>query len=87
MYTIRITKNFVKRISKLSAKDQQSIKLKLENLAKDPFSSPNCKKLKGYKNVYRMRHSNYRIIYEVNNSELIIIVINVGHRREIYAGY
>jgi len=44
---------------------------------------PGCKKLKG-RNGYRIRLADYRIIYEILDKALIIDVINLGHRKEIY---
>ncbi len=43
-----------------------------------------CKKLKGYKNSYRIRAGDYRIIYEVEDKILRILVIAVGHRKDVY---
>lgn len=43
-----------------------------------------AKALKGFAGLYRLRVGDYRIIYCVNENELVILVIKVGHRREIY---
>ena len=45
---------------------------------------PGCKKLKGYKNAWRIRVGNYRIIYEVEDKLLRILIVGTGHRRDIY---
>jgi mRNA interferase RelE/StbE len=42
------------------------------------------RKLAGYTDRYRLRVGNYRVIYEIVESELIILIVGVGHRREIY---
>jgi mRNA interferase RelE/StbE len=47
----------------------------------------NVKKLKGYSDLLRLRVGDYRIIYKVNNGELIVLVIDVGNRGEIYKRY
>lgn len=44
----------------------------------------NVKKLAGYEDRYRLRVGDYRIIYEVMDRQLIILIVGVGHRREIY---
>ena len=44
----------------------------------------NVKKLIGYEDRYRLRAGDYRVIYEVIDGQLIILVVGVGHRREIY---
>jgi mRNA interferase RelE/StbE len=56
----------------------------VEGLAINPYPA-NTKKLKGTAKFYfRVRTGNYRIIYEVHNQELIIDIIEVGHRKDIY---
>lgn len=52
-------------------------------LADDPF--PNgARKLTGYEDVYRVRVGGYRILYSVGGRELVIIILKIGHRREVY---
>ena len=51
------------------------------------FLNPNpagCVKLVGYDIEYRIRVGNYRVIYQIHNSVLIILVIEIGHRKDIY---
>jgi len=43
-----------------------------------------CKKLSGYKNAYRIRVGDYRVIYEIEDKVLRILVIAIGHRKNIY---
>ena len=54
-----------------------------ESLRQEPFPL-GSKKLTGTRNAYRVRAGDYRLIYEVRGDELIIQVIRVGHRREVY---
>lgn len=54
-----------------------------ETLQENPFP-PGHKKLTGSSNSYRVRSGDYRLIYEIRQGELIIQVIRVGHRREVY---
>jgi mRNA interferase RelE/StbE len=44
----------------------------------------NVKKLAGYADRYRLRVGDYRVIYEIMDEQLVILVLGVGHRREIY---
>ena len=44
----------------------------------------NVKKLAGYEDRYRLRVGDYRVIYEIMDEQLVILVVGVGHRREIY---
>jgi mRNA interferase RelE/StbE len=41
-------------------------------------------KLTGLEHAYRLRHGDYRIIYEVHEDRLLVLVIRIGHRREVY---
>lgn len=43
-----------------------------------------CKKLKGYKNSFRIRVGNYRVIYEIEDNVLRILVLAIGHRKDVY---
>jgi mRNA interferase RelE/StbE len=65
---IQYTKSAVKQINSLDKYTKQRIKNGIEKL---PFGD--IKKLKGYKNTYRLRIGNYRIIYQLYNDDTIII--------------
>lgn len=52
-------------------------------LAANPFP-PKSKKLAALDDLHRVRVGDYRLIYSVENNELIIVVVSVGHRRDIY---
>jgi mRNA interferase RelE/StbE len=57
----------------------------LAPLGDDPRrEDANIKKLTGYQDRYRLRVGGYRVIYEVIDGQLVILVVGVGHRREIY---
>jgi len=57
----------------------------LTPLGEDPRrSDANVKELAGYEDRYRLRVGDYRIIYEVIDRQLVILIVGVGHRREIY---
>jgi mRNA interferase RelE/StbE len=55
----------------------------IENLSEEPRPS-GCKKLKGRKDQYRVRSGDYRIIYSVEDALLVVEVIALGHRRDVY---
>ena len=52
-------------------------------LAKDPFP-PGHKKLKGPKDMYRIRVANYRIIYTIHHQAITVEILKVAHQKEIY---
>lgn len=82
-YKIEITKNAEKQLRKLSDSVSKKISIAILSLTENP--RPNgCKKLKGKDLAYRIRVSDYRIIYEVFDNELLIVVVAAGHRKEIY---
>ncbi|BAY98622.1 addiction module antitoxin [Tolypothrix tenuis PCC 7101] len=68
---------------KLSPELQDRIQIKIDSLAIEP--RPNgVKKLKGTENSYRIRVGDYRIIYEVYDDVLLVNVVEMGHRRNVY---
>lgn len=69
-----------KQLKKLPKIVQISISQRLVKLRLDQTS--NIKKLAGYKNIYRVRVANYRIVYELTGEKMYVIL--VGHRREVY---
>ena len=78
-------------LSKAARKQLGSLPTFIHNKIVEDFStlaaSPRpggCKKLKGYKNAYRIRVGDYRIIYEIEDKVLRILVIAIGHRKDVY---
>jgi mRNA interferase RelE/StbE len=72
-----------KELKKLDKQIIPRILQAVEDLADNPYSL-NSKKLTGSDSIYRIRVRDYRIIYNIKSSILIIEIIKVGHRREIY---
>ena len=81
-YDLKIQKNVQKSLAKISEPFQTKIIDKIYDLANDPYY--NAKKLTG-REAYRIRVGNYRVIYEINNNELVVLVVSVGHRKDIYS--
>ncbi len=54
----------------------------IQNLAENPRPA-GCKKLKG-RLGYRIRTGDYRVVYEIDDDRLVVLIIDTGHRREIY---
>ena len=86
-YSIELTPAVEKTLLKLAKKDR-SVMLRIDrailSLSDDP-TPPNSKHLAGdMPNLYRLRVGDYRIIYQVDGDKLIILVVHVGHRREVY---
>lgn len=72
-----------KSFAKLTKTEQLRIITAIESLAFNP--RPNgVKKLKSILNLYRIRIGDYRVIYEINDNVLVINVVKIGHRKEVY---
>lgn len=84
-YKILFTRSAVKMLEKIDFPIQKLIKIKLDILKKD-FNAleNNLKQLKGEKNIFRLRVADYRVIFEKRDSELILLIIRIGQRREVY---
>ena len=65
-------------------KDRQRIVERIRRLAEDP-RPPGCQRLSG-RDRYRLRQGVYRIVYSVEDGRLIVVVIKVGHRKDVYRG-
>jgi len=81
-YKIYFKESVEKDFRKVPKKDLQKILSCIETLAKDP-RPPGHEKLSG-KEKYRVRQGLYRIIYSVQDKELTIWVVKVGHRKDVY---
>ena len=83
VYEILLSKATRKQLSTLPDFIHNKIIEDITNLSVSPRPA-GCKKLKGYKNSYRIRVGDYRVIYEIEDKVLRILVIAIGHRKDIY---
>jgi mRNA interferase RelE/StbE len=82
-YTVVVPKPVQKQLENLIQTERAKVISVLKQIAEDP--RPNgVKKLKGYEKTYRVRVGDYRIIYEVKDRELIVLVLSVSHRKDSY---
>jgi mRNA interferase RelE/StbE len=81
-YTIYLSKKAEKNLNQLPERTAETIFAAISELENNP-RPVGYKKLKG-RDGYRIRCGNYRIIYEIFESTLVIDVINLGHRKNIY---
>lgn len=81
-YEIFFKESVHKDFRKISKKDLKKILSKIEKLGTDPRPS-GSEKLTG-QDLYRIRQGNYRILYSIQDNQLTIWVIKVGHRKDIY---
>jgi mRNA interferase RelE/StbE len=73
----------LKVLRALPRKDQQRIRAVIVLLADNP-RPPGCRQLVGEEHAYRVRSGDCRIIYDVYDDRLLVQVVRVGHRREVY---
>ena len=76
-------KNFLRNIRKVDAK---RIGKKIDSLGENPRPH-GVDKLSGAENIYRIRSENYRVIYQIEEKILHILVLKIGHRKEVYRDY
>ncbi|MDZ8025954.1 MAG: type II toxin-antitoxin system RelE/ParE family toxin [Nostoc sp. DedQUE11] len=82
-YKVEILRGALKQLKKIPSELQERIQIKIDDLATEP--RPNgVKKLKGKENAYRIRVGDYRVIYDIFDDLLVVNVVEVGHRRNIY---
>ncbi len=81
-YKVELKKSAAKEIERLSRKDITAILEKIASLSHNPRPH-DCKKLSG-EEKYRIRSGDYRIIYLIEDDVLIVYVVKVGHRKDVY---
>ena len=82
-YDVVVARRAIRSIARLSRPDQQRVRAAIDLLA-DRRRPPGCVALAGEESVYRVRVGDYRILYEVIDASLVIRVVRVGHRRDVY---
>lgn len=84
-FSIEFVKSARKDFEKLPSKIRERVTEALKLLSLNPYSELlKVKKLKNAEDLFRIRLGDYRVLYEIRNETLIVIVIKIGHRREIY---
>jgi mRNA interferase RelE/StbE len=82
-YSIEFLRTALKELSKLPEDIQQRIAAKIEELKTNPYL-PGVKALKNGDGRLCLRVGDYRVIYRIEDDKLVIIIIKVGHRRNVY---
>jgi mRNA interferase RelE/StbE len=84
-YRVRFRRSAGKEFLDLPVGIQDKIVEALSFLSENPYTDLlRIKKLRGPEKLYRIRIGDYRLVYTVESSELIVIVVKIGHRGEIY---
>jgi mRNA interferase RelE/StbE len=84
-YRVEFLKSAAKEFNALPMKIRARVLEALQLLSTNPFSELlRFKKLKGAESLYRVRVGDYRIVYEVRGAVLLIVIIKIGHRKDVY---
>lgn len=82
-YQVDFKPSAAREFRKLSKDTAERISKKIDSLADDPFPY-GYTEMKGSQSFYRVKVGDYRVIYTVEHDELLILIVTIGHRREIY---
>ena len=83
-YSVHLKRSAAKEIEDLGTRTlRRRIISKIRRLAADPRPA-GCQKLSRDENVYRVRLGDYRIVYRIDDHDKLVVIIKVGHRRDIY---
>lgn len=82
-YQIIVPKPVQKQLDKLPKTQRDRAIAAVRSIADEPRPT-GVKKLKGYSDTYRIRFGSYRIIYKVQDKELIILLLSISHRKDAY---
>ncbi|WP_366509090.1 type II toxin-antitoxin system RelE/ParE family toxin [uncultured Paraglaciecola sp.] len=82
-FTIEFRPAVLKSLKHLPKRDLIRIKNKVVSLSQN-LPDPATTKIKGNNSFHKVRIGSYRIIYEIHNEQLVILVIKIGHRKDIY---
>jgi mRNA interferase RelE/StbE len=82
-YTVQIKASALKALARLPRTDRLRIKARIDSLAAEPRPQ-GAVKLAGPEGLYRIRVGNYRVVYALSDAALVVLVVRIGHRREVY---
>ena len=82
-YRIEFKPLALRQLEKLPRDVQKRLAGKIESLRDDPFP-PGCKKMEGLPDAWRIRTGDYRVVYQVHRGILLVLVLTVGHRKDVY---
>jgi len=82
IYCVKVKASAAKALKKIAIKDRERLIVAIDALSTNPAAGG---VLKGeFSGLRRLRVGDYRIVYEINGSELIVLVIRIGHRHGVY---
>ena len=82
-YEVRLTPAAVRQLRKLDPPGRRRVQAAIDLLAEEP-RPPGARQLVGGAGEWRVRTGDFRIIYDIRDGELLVLVVKVGHRRDVY---
>ena len=82
-YSVAISRTAEHQLRRLPRADRERVARTVAKLAIDPRPS-GARKLTGYEDVFRVRTGRYRVIYSVEGTSLVVLVLKIGHRKDVY---
>ncbi len=82
-YRIDLTRRAAKALDAIDKPHRRRVMAVIDRLAENP-RPPQCVKLSGQANEWRVRAGDYRVVYEVHDDRLLVLVIEIGHRSAVY---
>jgi mRNA interferase RelE/StbE len=83
MYEVLLARQAERDLKKLSVENFRRVISEIQSLATEP-RPPGCRKLTGSRNDYRIRVGSYRVIYEIDDNGVLVRIMRVRHRKEVY---
>ncbi len=81
-YKITVKKSAAKELENIGKKDLRRIVKRIKSLAHNPRAK-GCEKL-SRQSLYRIRQGDYRIVFSIDDTDFVVDIVKIGHRREIY---
>ena len=82
-YQVRLAPPAVRELRKLDPPGRRRVQAAIDLLAENP-RPPGARQLVGGAGEWRVRTGDFRIIYDIRDEELLVLVVKVGHRRDVY---
>ena len=81
--SVEVSATAERQIRRLDRQDQIRVLRTIRDLAAVPYPQ-GCRKLRGYEDVFRVRVGTFRVLYSVEPARIVVIILKVGHRKDIY---
>ena len=82
-YSVEFRPGVLKSLKRLPKKELQRVKKKIDEIA-ETLPEPATTKMKGSNSFHKVRSGDHRIIYEIHGDRLVILVVKIGHRKDVY---